>query len=69
MEEPGRRRQRIFVTALTPRDFTLENYETILFSGQGQDNMAKAFFNTLTVTIPATIIPIVIAAFAAYALA
>jgi ABC-type glycerol-3-phosphate transport system permease component len=31
--------------------------------------MAKAFFNTLTVTIPATIIPIVIAAFAAYALA
>jgi alpha-glucoside transport system permease protein len=33
------------------------------------DSMAKAFFNTLTVTIPATIIPIVIAAFAAYALA
>ena len=31
--------------------------------------MAKAFFNTLTVTIPATIIPIVVAAFAAYALA
>ena len=35
----------------------------------GADNMAKAFFNTLTVTIPATIIPILIAAFAAYALA
>ena len=31
--------------------------------------MAKAFFNTLTVTIPATVIPILIAAFAAYALA
>jgi ABC-type glycerol-3-phosphate transport system permease component len=31
--------------------------------------MAKAFFNTLTVAIPATIIPILIAAFAAYALA
>ena len=31
--------------------------------------MARAFFNTLTVTIPATIIPILIAAFAAYALA
>lgn len=69
VEEPGKRGQRIFVTALTPPDFTLKNYETILFSGQGQDNMAKAFFNTLTVTIPATIIPIVIAAFAAYALA
>ncbi|MDP3523467.1 MAG: carbohydrate ABC transporter permease, partial [Hoeflea sp.] len=34
-----------------------------------REGMAKAFFNTLTVTIPATIIPIVIAAFAAYALA
>lgn len=63
------RGQRIFVTAQVPPEFTLENYATILFSGSGQDNMAKAFFNTLTVTIPATIIPIVIAAFAAYALA
>ncbi len=68
-EEPGQRGQRVFVTAETPPAFTLGNYETILFSGGGQDNMAKAFFNTLTVTIPATIIPIVIAAFAAYALA
>ncbi len=68
-EEPSGRGQRIFVTAQTPPEFTLRNYETILFSGSGQDNMAKAFFNTLTVTIPATIIPILIAAFAAYALA
>lgn len=68
-EEPGRRGQRVFVTATTPPEFTTDNYATILFSGSGQDNMAKAFFNTLTVTIPATIIPIVIAAFAAYALA
>ncbi len=69
VEEPGRRGQRVFVTASTPPEFTLDNYKTILFSGTGQDNMAKAFFNTLTVTIPATIIPIVVAAFAAYALA
>lgn len=68
-EEPGKRGQRVFVTAETPPDFTLGNYDTILRSGEGQDNMAKAFFNTLTVTIPATIIPIVVAAFAAYALA
>ncbi|WP_306120756.1 MULTISPECIES: carbohydrate ABC transporter permease [unclassified Roseitalea] len=33
------------------------------------DNISRAFFNTLTVVIPATIIPILIAAFAAYALA
>lgn len=63
------RGQRIFITATVPPEFTTENYETILLSGSGQDNMAKAFFNTLTVTIPATIIPIVVAAFAAYALA
>lgn len=63
------RGQRIFITATVPPEFTLGNYTTILFSGTGQDNMAKAFFNTLTVTIPATIIPIVVAAFAAYALA
>ncbi|QBK32238.1 carbohydrate ABC transporter permease [Roseitalea porphyridii] len=69
VEEPGRRGQRVFVTALLPPDFTLENYQTVLFSGSGQDNMAKAFYNTLTVVIPATIIPILIAAFAAYALA
>jgi alpha-glucoside transport system permease protein len=69
VEEPGNRGQRVFVTAKTPPEFTTKNYKTILFSGTGQDNMAKAFFNTLTVTIPATIIPILIAAFAAYALA
>lgn len=69
VEEPGRRGQRVFVTAEVPPDFTLANYEGVLFSGSGNDNMSKAFFNTLTVTIPATIIPIVIAAFAAYALA
>ncbi|MFP7672988.1 carbohydrate ABC transporter permease [Marivita sp. S0852] len=65
----GSRGQRIFVTAEVPPDFTTENYQQVLFSGDATDSMAKAFFNTLTVTIPATIIPIVVAAFAAYALA
>ncbi|WP_416882156.1 carbohydrate ABC transporter permease [Marivita sp.] len=65
----GNRGQRIFVTAELPPDFTLENYEQVLLSGNATDSMAKAFFNTMTVTIPATIIPIVVAAFAAYALA
>ena len=65
----GRRGQRIFVTAEIPPEFTLDNYQKVLFSGDSTDSMAKAFFNTLTVTIPATIIPILIAAFAAYALA
>ena len=63
------RGQRMFVTAASPPEFTTENYNTILFSEGSGGGMAKAFFNTLTVTIPATIIPILIAAFAAYALA
>ena len=69
VEFEGRRGERIFVTAKAPPKFTLANYERVLFSGSTTDSMAKAFFNTLTVTIPATVIPIVIAAFAAYALA
>jgi alpha-glucoside transport system permease protein len=63
------RGQRVFVTAVTPPEFTLANYKHVLFSGSSTESMGKAFFNTLTVTIPATIIPISFAAFAAYALA
>ncbi|MEM6388157.1 MAG: carbohydrate ABC transporter permease, partial [Pseudomonadota bacterium] len=63
------RGQRMFVTAASPPDFTTENYSNVLFTPGSGGGMAKAFFNTLTVTIPATIIPILIAAFAAYALA
>ncbi len=65
----GSRGQRIFVTAQTPPEFTLRNYQNVLFDPSNREGMAKAFVNTLTVTIPATIIPILIAAFAAYALA
>lgn len=42
--------------------WTVSNYETVLFSG----GMANAFLNSLIVTLPATVIPILIAAFAAY---
>jgi alpha-glucoside transport system permease protein len=65
----GTRLPRIFSSAATPPEFTTENYREILFDPKNVDGMAKAFFNTLTVTIPATIIPILVAAFAAYALA
>jgi alpha-glucoside transport system permease protein len=63
------RAQRFFLTATIPPDFTLSNYDQVLLDEQNSEGMAKAFFNTLTVVIPATIIPILIAAFAAYALA
>ncbi len=56
---------RIYFVAAVPPTFTLANYREVLFS----DGMGRAFINTLTVTIPATIIPILVAAFAAYALA
>jgi alpha-glucoside transport system permease protein len=48
-----------------PFQFTLENYDKVLTT----NHMAEAFVNSLTVTIPGTIIPITIAAFAAYAFA
>jgi alpha-glucoside transport system permease protein len=63
------RAQRVFLDVVTPPDFTLQNYNFVLFDEGNSEGMAKAFFNTLTVVIPATIIPILIAAFAAYALA
>ncbi|MBM1222300.1 carbohydrate ABC transporter permease [Ponticoccus sp. SC2-23] len=63
------RGQRVFITALEPPEFTLANYDQVLLDPRNSEGMAKAFFNTLTVVIPATIIPILVAAFAAYALA
>ncbi|MHA1158462.1 MAG: carbohydrate ABC transporter permease [Alphaproteobacteria bacterium] len=68
-EQLSGRGQRVFVTAEAPPEFTLANYDKMLLDESNIEGMAKAFLNTLTVTIPATIIPIVVAAFAAYALA
>ena len=65
----GSRGTRVFVTAEVPPEFTIENYKNILVGSNTSSDMSKAFISTLTVAIPATIIPILIAAFAAYALA
>ena len=46
-------------------EWTLQNYVRVLFA----DNMGNAFLNSLLVTIPSTVIPITVAAFAAYAIA
>lgn len=59
------RGMRIFVTTLAPPRLTTENYARVITA----EGIGRAFLNTMTVTIPATIIPILIAAFAAYALA
>ncbi len=56
--------KRVFITVITPPTMTLENYEEVLFfRGLGQ-----SFLNSLTVAIPSTLIPLIIGAFAAYAL-
>ena len=53
-------------SALGQGGFSLDNYDKVLFGGDG---LATAFLNTLAVTIPAVVIPILIAAFAAYGFA
>ena len=53
-----------------PLDFTqwtLSNYQQVLSENVTGINMGQAFINSFVVTVPATVIPILIAAFAAYA--
>lgn len=59
------RGQRVFYVAKVPPIFTLQNYREVMAS----EGVGRAFINTMTVTLPSTFIPILIAAFAAYALA
>ena len=65
----GKRGTRIFVSSALPPEFTLDNYHKVLFDPKNVEGMGQAFLTTMIVTIPATILPILIAAFAAYALA
>jgi alpha-glucoside transport system permease protein len=46
-------------------ELTLQNYQEVFRA----ENLDRSFYNSLAVTIPSTIIPITIAAFAAYAFA
>lgn len=64
----------VFVTITAPPMFTLDNYRAVLSSVRpGADapgaSVARAFFDTLSITIPATVLPLAIATMAAYALA
>ena len=53
------------LNAFAPDQWTLQNYVNVL----GGENMFNSFLNSLIVTVPSTVIPITIAAFAAYAFA
>jgi len=49
----------------TPFDFTLENYQDVL----SQNRMGMSFINSLIISIPGTVIPILVASYAAFAFA
>ncbi len=53
---------------IKPHQFTLENYHGVL-QAAGSIGMGQAFLNSVFITVPATIFPIVIGAWAAYAFA
>ena len=50
---------------LAEEQWTIRNYDRVIFA----DNMGTSFVNTLLVAMPATVIPITIAAFAAFGIA
>lgn len=54
-----------WMALVPPWQFTLENYQQVI-SAQG---MGQAFLNSLIISIPATILPLLLSAFAAYAFA
>ncbi len=55
----------VFLHPFEMTQFTLENYRQVLF----ENDIWISFLNSLKITVPSTILPILIAAFAAYAFA
>ncbi|MCF6745449.1 carbohydrate ABC transporter permease [Blastococcus sp. KM273128] len=53
-------------TAITDPQFTLDNYNQVLYGGT---DFASLFVNSLVITLPAVVIPITLALLAAYAFA
>ena len=56
--------KRIFVSAKSPPRFTLDNYKEVLL----KEGLGQAFLNTFAVALPATLIPLIICSYFAYAL-
>jgi alpha-glucoside transport system permease protein len=63
--EPGDIATSGWWNALTDWNFTTSNYEKVL----DQNGMARAFFNSILITVPVTVLVILVAAFAGYAFA
>lgn len=56
-------------TILANPGFTFDNYVEVMGAGNSTITLASAFMNSVAITLPATIIPLVIATLAAYAFA
>ena len=56
--------RRIFITATSPPNFSLNNYKEVLF----KEGLGQAFLNTIAVALPSTLIPLIICSFFANAL-
>ena len=56
-------------TILQNPGLTLDNYREALAAGNSQLNLAGAFINSIAITLPATLIPLMVASLAAYAFA
>ncbi|MEU8183792.1 carbohydrate ABC transporter permease [Micromonospora sp. NPDC049044] len=57
-------------TAFTNPQFTLENYQEVLFGGSSSSGqLASYFINSLAITLPSVLFPLAFASLAAYALA
>ena len=54
-----------WTTLFSPPRFTLQNYAAVL----GTYHLGRGFLNSIAITLPGTVIPVTVAAFAAYALA
>ncbi len=59
-----KRGKRIFITATSPPNLTLNNYREVLF----KEGLGQAFLNTIAVALPSTVIPLIICSFFAYSL-
>ncbi len=54
-------------TAFTNPSFTLDNYKTVL--GEGTSSLTGYFVNSIVITVPAVLLPILLSTLAAYAFA
>ncbi|WP_154792692.1 carbohydrate ABC transporter permease [Occultella kanbiaonis] len=54
-------------TFLSNPAFTLDNYQEVLFGRASSGSLSDYFINSLVITVPATVIPLVLATMAAYA--